>query len=138
MTLISGAFEKTVFDGNTILLRIGEKNDKHRYVYIDGDMICSFLTKDNNYKNISNMGNNLKPYSIPVGHENVYFLTPHFKFIKRKKINHNELLKSNGYSVDRLIIMFQIVEYTHLKNYEHIKIFQIMIIKYSYTNGESK
>ena len=35
-------------------------------------MICSFLTNDNIYKNISNMGNELTPYSIAVGHENVY------------------------------------------------------------------
>ena len=56
---MSGAFDKSVFDGNTILLKISEENGKHRYVYIGGDMICSFLTSDNIYKYISNMGNNL-------------------------------------------------------------------------------
>ena len=39
--------------------------------------------------------------------------------------------------------MFQIVEYTHLKNYEYTKFIQIMKIKYSYIflsyiNGDSK
>ena len=97
---MSGAFDKSVFDGNTILLKISEENGKHRYVYIGGDMICSFLTKDNIDKYISNMGNNLTPYSIAVGRENVYFSTPHFRFIKREKINDNELLKTNKNSID--------------------------------------
>ena len=47
MTLMSGSFDKSVFDGNTILLEISEENDKHRYLYIGGDMICSFVTKGN-------------------------------------------------------------------------------------------
>ena len=46
------------------------------------------------------MGNNRTPYSIAVGHENIYFLTPHFKFIKREKVIDNELLKTNRSSVD--------------------------------------
>ena len=46
------------------------------------------------------MGNNLTPYSIEIVDKNKYFLTPHFKFIKRENINHNELLKSNENSVD--------------------------------------
>ena len=36
-------------------------------------MICSFLTNDKYYKNISNMGNKLTPYTIAVGHENDFF-----------------------------------------------------------------
>ena len=40
MTAISGAFDKSVFNGKTILLKISEETDKHRYVYIGGDMIC--------------------------------------------------------------------------------------------------
>ena len=59
-------------------------------------MICSFLTTNVNiYKNISNMGKNLTPYSIAIGEENVFFLTPYFKFFKREKNNDNELLKTN-------------------------------------------
>ena len=42
MTLVSGAYEKLVFDGNTILLEIREI-DRHRYVYTGGNMTCSFL-----------------------------------------------------------------------------------------------
>ena len=86
MTLISGTFDKSVFDGSTILLKISEEYGRHRYVYIGGNMICSFLTNDNIYKYISSMGNNLTPYSIAVGHENICFLTPHFKFIKEKRL----------------------------------------------------
>ena len=89
-------------------------------------MTCSFLTKDNIYKYISNMGNNVIPYSIAVGHENIYFLTPHFKFIKRKKINDNELLKTKIMLI-QLIFMFQIVENTRLKYYENIKCIQFLI-----------
>ena len=42
MTKFSGAEDEEVFDGNTILLKIGEENNKHRYVYIGGDMVCFF------------------------------------------------------------------------------------------------
>ena len=64
MTLMSSTLDKTVYDGNTILLKIGEENDKYRFIYIGGDMIFSFLTNDKIYKYISNKGNNLTPYSI--------------------------------------------------------------------------
>ena len=87
MTEFSVAGNKEVFDGNTILLRVHEENDKHRYVYIGGDMACSFLTNDRIYKYISNMGNNLTPYSIAVGWENIYFLTPYFRVIKKENID---------------------------------------------------
>ena len=46
MTALSGAFDRSVFDGNTILLKISEENDRHRYVYIGVDIVCSFLTND--------------------------------------------------------------------------------------------
>ena len=46
MTLISGALDKSVFEGNTFLFEIREENDKHRYVYIGGGMLCSFVTND--------------------------------------------------------------------------------------------
>ena len=61
MTEFSGAEDKEVFDGNTMLLEIGKENNKHRYVHIGGDMVYSFLTNDKIYKYISNMGNNLSP-----------------------------------------------------------------------------
>ena len=98
MTIFSGAVDKSVFDGNTISHETAKENDKHRYVYIGGDMICTFLTNDKNYKYISNMGNNLSPCSIAVGCENIYFLTPHFKFIKSEKINDVDQLTEGNYS----------------------------------------
>ena len=67
MTMFSRAFDKKVLDGNTILLEIGEKNEKHKYVYIGGDMVCSFMTSDKIYEYISYMGNNLGPYNVATG-----------------------------------------------------------------------
>ena len=87
MTLLSGALDKPMFDGNTILLKISEENDKHRYVYIGGDMMCAFLTNDKIYIYISKLGNNLSPYSIAVGEENIYFLTHILNLIKKKKLS---------------------------------------------------
>ena len=71
MTAFSGASNKKCFDGNTILLKVGIENGKHKYVYIGGDMIFSFLTNDTIYKYISNMGRSLIPYSIGIGRENI-------------------------------------------------------------------
>ena len=81
------------FDGNTILLKVGIENGKNKYVYIGGDMVCSFSTSDNIYEYVSNMGNNITPYSIATGEENYYLLTPNFSFIKKDKIDYNTLLK---------------------------------------------
>ena len=92
MTMFSGAFDKKVFDGNTFLLKISEENEKHKYVYIVGDMVCSFMTSDNIYENISNMGNHLCPYSVATGEENYYLLAPNFKFNKKDKIDYNTIL----------------------------------------------
>ena len=46
MTEFSGANDREVFKGNTNFLEIGKENNKHRYVYIGGDQVCSFLTND--------------------------------------------------------------------------------------------
>ena len=92
MTMFSGAFDKKVFDGNTILLKISEENEKHKNVYIGGDMVCSFMTSDNLYEYISNMGNNLCPYSVATGEENYYLLALNFEFIKKDKIDYNTIL----------------------------------------------
>ena len=93
MTKFLGAKDKEVFDGNTILLEIGKENNKHKYVYIGGDMVGSFLTNDRIYKYISNMGNNLTPYSIAIGWQNIYYLTPYFKFIKKENIDVDDIDK---------------------------------------------
>ena len=42
----------------------------------------------------------LTPYSMATIKKNIYFLTPHFKYIKREKITDGDLMKSNGSSVD--------------------------------------
>ena len=95
MTKVSGAFDKKIFDGNNILLKTSEGKDKHRWGYIGGDMVCSFLINDDIYKYFSDMGNNLTTYSIAIGDEYIFFLNPQFKFIKSEKISNNENLKIN-------------------------------------------
>ena len=107
---MSGAVDKLMFDGNTILLTISKEKDKHRYVYISGGMICSFLTNDNIFKYISNMGNSLTSHSRALSEESIHFLIPHFKYIKRDNINDNESSKAKKNLLIRLIIIFQIVE----------------------------
>ena len=92
MTALSGAFDKGCFDGNTILLKVGIENGKNRYLYIGGDMVCSFLTSDSIYKYVSNMGNNLSPYSFATGEKNYYLLAPNFSFIKKDKIDYKTIL----------------------------------------------
>ena len=79
-TKMSSAFDHSVCDGSTILLEVSEEHDKHKYVFIGGDTICSFLTGDSIFKCISNMEKILTPYSIAIGEDNIYFLTPFFKF----------------------------------------------------------
>ena len=105
---LSGAFDKSCFDGNTILLKVGIENRKNKYVYIGGDMICSFMTSDNIYEYVSNMGNNLTPYSIATGEENYYLLTPNFSFNKKDKIDYNTIL--NGIYVPESDLPFEKME----------------------------
>ena len=100
MTAFSGAFNKPVFEGNTISLRISEENDKHRYLYIGSDMVCSFQTNDKIYEYISNMGNNLVPYSITIVEENIYFSNPDFEFIKKENIKNIKLMEKIEKFVD--------------------------------------
>ena len=99
MTKVSGAHEKRIYNGNTVLIKISEENDKHRWVYISGDRVYSFLTNDDFYKYISKMGNNLTPYSFAIVYENFYFLTPHFRYIKRRMVNSDEIWNTNEKSV---------------------------------------
>ena len=113
MTEFSGARDKEVFDGNTILLEIGEENNKHRYIYFGGDQVCSFLTNDKIYKYISNMGNNLTPYSIAIGWENIYFLTPYVSYIKKKNID-----------VDDIDKLFDI-DYNIISKYQKLRTYKI-------------
>ena len=79
------------------------KKNKHNYVYIGGDQVCSFLTNDKNYKYISNMGINLSPYSIAIGWENIYYLTPYFRFVQRKNIDINDIDKLFDIDYDNIM-----------------------------------
>ena len=108
MTALSGAFDKICFDGNTILLKVGIENGKNKYVYIGGDMVCSFSTSDNIYEYISIMGNNLSPYSFATGKESYYLLTPDFSFIKKDKIDYDTIL--NGIYVPDSDLPFEKLE----------------------------
>ena len=110
MTKFSGSEDRKVFDGNTILLYIGVENNKYKYVYIGGDQLCSFLTNDKIYNYISNMGNNLTPYSIAFGYENIYYLTPYFKYTKNASINNDfdKLFDNSKISNYEKIITYEI------------------------------
>ena len=108
MTALSTAFDEACFDGNTILLKVGIENGKNKYVYIGGDMVCSFMTSDNIYEYVSNMGNKLSPYSFATGEENYYLLAPNFSFIKKDKIDYNTIL--NGIYVPEPDLPFEKME----------------------------
>ena len=110
MTELSGSEDRKVFDGNTILLSIGFENNKYKYVYIGGDQVCSFLTNDKIYNYISNMGNNLTPYSIAFGSENIFYLTPYFKYTKNENIDTND--------IDKLFDDSKISDYEKIKTYK--------------------
>ena len=99
---MSVAFDRPVFEGNAILLEISEERGRKRYIYNGGHMICSFLTSEKFYKCISNLGKNPSPWSLAIGDENSYFVTPNFKFFKREKFNDYELLKTKEGSVEAL------------------------------------
>ena len=118
MTVLSGAFDKSCYDGNTILLKVGIENGKNKYVYIGGDMVCSFMTSDNLYEYISNMGNNLTAYSFAVGMENYYLLTPNFSYIKKDKIDYKTIME--GIYVPDSDLPFQKLELTKIhSNYNY-------------------
>ena len=93
LTALSGAFDKSCFDGNTILLKVGIENGRNKYVYIGGDMVSSFMTSDNIYDFLSNIADNLSPYSLATGEENYYLLAPNFSFFKKDKIDYADILK---------------------------------------------
>ena len=120
MTALSGAFDKVCFDGNTILLKVGIENGKNKYVYTGGDMVCSFMTSDNIYNYISNMGNNLTPYSVAIGEENYYLLAPNFSFIKKNKIDYDDILKGIYVPKSNLKEFFEEIELCKIhSNYDN-------------------
>ena len=103
MTEFLGARNREVFNGNTILLKVSEENNKHRYVYIGGDKVCSFLTNGKIFKYISNMGNSLTPYSIAIGWEKIYYLTPYFRFVQRKNTDIDDIDKLFDIDYDNIM-----------------------------------
>ena len=50
------------------------------------------MTSENIYEYISNMGNNLCPYSLATGEENYYLVAPNFNFINKDKIAYDTIL----------------------------------------------
>ena len=56
-------------------------------------MIASFFVNDSFYEFVSNMGNNLCPYSIATGKDIYYSLAPNFQFSKKDKIGYDSLLE---------------------------------------------
>ena len=86
---------------------MSEEKDRHRLVYVGGDKLCSFLTDDDTYKYISNMGNNFTPYSIAIGEKNISFWTPHSKFIKKKGLIMINYWMQTKKVLINMIIMFQ-------------------------------
>ena len=59
------------------------------------------------------MGNNLVPYSNAIVWENIYYLTPYFIFIKKEKID-----------VDDIDKLFDI-DYHFISNYQKLKTHKI-------------
>ena len=119
MTEFFGAKEREVFNGNTILLKVSDENNKQRYVYIGGDMVCSFLTNDKIYKYISNMGNNLTPYSIAIGREKIYYSTPYFRVIKKGEIDVDDIDKLFNIDYDDIMSREKIEINKIYSNYDY-------------------
>ena len=59
------------------------------------------------------MGNNLVPYNNAIGWENIFYLTPYFKFIKKENID-----------VDDIDKLFDI-DYHIISNYQTLKTHKI-------------
>ena len=96
MTEFSGAHNKNVFDGNTLLLECKD----NEYVHIFGSQITKFNTNVRNKNYISPIGNNMIPYAIILGEENTYFLYHRYKFIESDKIEEDKLLNRTDNSLD--------------------------------------
>ena len=80
------------YDGNTILLKIGEK----RYVYIGGD-IKEFSTTDDIVEYISEVGNNEVPYALAIGQEYIYFMMDNCRISLDKFPKLTEKVKEDAY-----------------------------------------
>ena len=56
-----GNLDKSIFSGNTFLLKISEENIKNKYLYVGANKIYSFITNDHILEYKSNMGDNMIP-----------------------------------------------------------------------------
>ena len=102
MTELSGAGDKSDFDGNNLLLECENKE----YLYISRLDIFQFKTDDNiiiDY--ISLMGNNMIAFIFAVGDKNTYFLSSHYKFIENDKIEEGTLLNATNDILDPFLYL---------------------------------
>ena len=60
------------------------------------------------------MGNNLTPYSIAIGWENLCLLTPHFKFVKKEKIQY-----------DGDVELFDYVSYCRIHSFKKLRLYKV-------------
>ena len=96
MTEFSGARDKYVSDGNTLLLEC----ENNEYVYISGSEITKFKIDDKVIDYISLMGNNMIPYATMIGERFTYFLYYRYKLIENDKIEEDTLLNATNTSLD--------------------------------------
>ena len=66
-------------------------------------MIASFVTDDKIYKYISLMDNNLISWYVATGGKYVFFITSHFKYVEKDKIDQSKLLDTDNDCVDPYI-----------------------------------
>ena len=67
------------------------------------------------------MGNNLTPYSIAIGWENRYFLTPFFRFINKENIDVNDIDKLSDIDYDVMMSREKIEINKIHSNYDYDK-----------------
>ena len=70
------------------------------YILVETWLICSFLTDDNLYKYVPNMGDNLIPNSMAIGEKTNCFWTPYFETISKKVIDGDKLSNTDEDTVD--------------------------------------
>ena len=118
MTEVSGAGDKTDFDGNTLLLEC-ENNEN---VYFSGLETFQVKTIDKIIDYIFLMGNNMVYYTFPIGEKYKYFLSTHYKFTENDRIEEGTLLNATNHSSNpfdhhlekRGIDSFKVIEHSQI------------------------
>ena len=82
----TGAYEEKVYHGNSILLKLKEKE----YLYISGVEMYKFRTKDHILVYYSEVGRNYVPYPVAVGEKYIYLLLEEVYLEKLKFPNEKE------------------------------------------------